>query len=313
MSKWRMIIADVSLPGLQSTEIDNNCFVEIAVSIENITKDFSLKFRGLKLRAVDGLSLKIPQGEIFGLLGPNGSGKSTTIKILLGLIKPTFGKIMIFGSSSSKMKSRTRVGYLPEAPYFYGYLTGSELVTFYAKICGISKPNLKERVSEVISLVGLKEASYRRVGTYSKGMLQRIGLAQALVHDPDLIVLDEPMAGVDPLGATEITDVILELKRRGKTVLLCTHLLTQVEEICDRIAILDKGNLILEGPVESLLSDRESEAFLVKNLPLGAENELQLWLEAKGASLVAKEQVKRNLDELFLERIANRNGRKDLK
>jgi ABC-2 type transport system ATP-binding protein len=287
-----------------------NCFVEVAVSIENITKDFSLKFRGLKLRAVDGLSLEIPQGEIFGLLGPNGSGKSTTLKILLGLIKPTSGEIKIFGSRNSKVKSRARIGYLPEAPYFYSYLTGRELVTFYARICGVAKADIAEKISEVISLVGLEEASSRRIETYSKGMLQRIGLAQALVHDPDLIVLDEPMAGVDPLGATEITKVILELKKRGKTILLCTHLLAQVEEICDRIAILDRGNLILEGTVESLLCDQQPDAFLVKGLDSETEKELQQWLKTRGATLVEKKQAKRGLDELFLERITNRNERK---
>ncbi len=287
--------------------------MEIAVSIENITKDFSLKFRGLKLRAVDGLSLEIPEGEIFGLLGPNGSGKSTTLKMLLGLIKPTLGEIMIFGSSSAKVESRSRIGYLPEAPYFYTYLTGRELVTFYAGICGIPKLRIEERVSEVISLVDLEEASDRRVGTYSKGMLQRIGLAQALVHDPDLIVLDEPMAGVDPLGATEITKVVLELKKRGKTVLLSTHLLTQVEEVCDRIAILDKGKLILEGTVKSLLNDEQSKSFLVKGLSLETEKDFELWLEARGASLLAKEPAKRNLDKLFLERVTARKERKDIK
>ncbi|MBL4575307.1 MAG: ABC transporter ATP-binding protein [Opitutaceae bacterium] len=280
-------------------------FVSIAVSIKNITKDYSLKLRGLKLRAVDGLSLEIPQGEIFGLLGPNGSGKSTTLKILLGLIKPTMGEVMVFNSRCSDVASRSRIGYLPESPNFYTYLTGEELVSFYAGICGVSQNKIKESVSAVISLVGLEEASDRRVGTYSKGMLQRIGLAQALVHDPDLIILDEPMAGVDPLGAIKITKVILKLKERGKTVLLCTHLLAHVEEICDRIAILDKGKLILEGSVESLLRETKEETFLVKGLPAEAEDELQQWLKSKGASLTTERRSSRNLEELFLEKIKN--------
>ncbi|MEN9841214.1 MAG: hypothetical protein RL376_1014, partial [Verrucomicrobiota bacterium] len=163
-----------------------------AISIQGLTKDFAISLRGVKLRAVDNLSLEIAEGQVYGLLGPNGSGKSTTIKVILGLLEPTTGAVSVFGVPSRQVEARRNVGYLPEAPYFYRYLSGRELVRFYARVCGVKKPALKARVDEVIDWVGLSAAADRRVGTYSKGMLQRIGLAQALVHDPKLIVLDEP-------------------------------------------------------------------------------------------------------------------------
>ena len=215
-----------------------------AISIKNLTKDFSVGMRGVKLRAVDNLNLEIRDNEIFGLLGPNGSGKSTTIKIILGLLEASAGQCEIFGNPSSTVAARRSVGFLPEAPYFYRYLSGRELVRFYARICGVKRRKIRKRVDEVIEMVGLTEAAHRRVGDYSKGMLQRIGLAQALVHDPQLVILDEPTAGVDPIGSASIAKIIINLKKRGKTVLLCSHLLAQVEGLCDRVAILHRGKLI---------------------------------------------------------------------
>lgn len=169
---------------------------EAAVELEGLTKDFATGLRGVRLRAVDHLSLRIGGGEVFGLLGPNGSGKSTTIKVILGLLAPTAGACRVFGVPSERVESRVAVGYLPEAPNFYRFLSGRELVAFYGRICGLSGAKLAARVAEVIAWVGLTEAAERRVGTYSKGMLQRIGLAQALVHDPRLVILDEPTAGL---------------------------------------------------------------------------------------------------------------------
>ena len=224
-------------------------------------KDFAVGLRGLRLRAVDHVSLAVRPGEVFGLLGPNGSGKSTTIKLLLGLLEPTAGECTIFGAPSGKVEARRDVGYLPEAPNFYRFLTGRELVTFYGRMCGLAGAALRERVDEVIALVGLAGAADRRVGTYSKGMLQRIGLAQALVHDPRLLILDEPTAGVDPVGSAEISELILALKARGKTVLITSHLLGQIEELCDRVAILDRGRLVAEGRVADLAGDQGRLSF----------------------------------------------------
>jgi ABC-2 type transport system ATP-binding protein len=274
-----------------------------AIKIAGLTKDFPLARRGLKLRAVENLDLQINTNEVFGLLGPNGSGKSTTIKVILGLLEPTAGTCEVFGRPSREVNSRQDVGYLPESPYFYRYLSGRELVTFYARICGVERSRLRARVDEVIEWVGLQEASRRRVGTYSKGMLQRIGLAQALVHDPRLIILDEPTAGVDPVGSAEIAALILGLKKRGKTILLSSHLLAQVEGICDRIAILDRGRLILAGHVDELVGERGRDALIVEGFPRAAEPELRAWLEARGARLTAIEQPRTTLDRVFLEHV----------
>lgn len=276
-----------------------------AIQITGLTKDFALNLRGIKLRAVDNLTLNVPQGEVFGLLGPNGSGKSTTIKIILGLLDPTVGECKVFGVPSGRVDSRLNVGYLPEAPYFYRYLSGEELVRFYGRICGVPKKVLKDRVREVIDWVGLSGASHRRVGTYSKGMLQRIGLAQALVHDPRLIILDEPTAGVDPVGSAEISELILKLKTQGKTVLITSHLLAQIEDICDRVAILDHGKLILEGNVGDLIGQRDRQSLIVDSLPPVELEELRGWLAARGHVLNAVEQPRTRLDQLFLSKVSH--------
>ena len=275
-----------------------------AIAITGLTKDFSLKLGGVKLRAVDNLTLTVPEGQVFGLLGPNGSGKSTTIKIILGLLEPTVGECRVFGVPSGRVDSRLNVGYLPEAPYFYRYLSGTELVRFYGRICGVPRQKLAERVREVIDWVGLSAAAHRRVGTYSKGMLQRIGLAQALVHDPRLIILDEPTAGVDPVGSAEISELILKLKNQGKTVLITSHLLAQIEDICDRVAILDRGQLILEGAVNDLVGRQDRQALIVDALPPAELAELRGWLAARGHTLDAVEQPRTRLDQLFLRKVA---------
>jgi len=241
---------------------------------------------------------------VFGLLGPNGSGKSTTIKIILGLLDPTVGECKVFGVPSGRVDSRLNVGYLPEAPYFYRYLSGTELVRFYGRICGVPRKRLDDRVKEVIDWVGLSGAAHRRVGTYSKGMLQRIGLAQALVHDPRLIILDEPTAGVDPVGSAEISELILKLKTQGKTVLITSHLLAQIEDVCDRVAILDKGKLILEGNMNDLVGQRGRQALIVDPLTPDQLAELRVWLKERGHALDSVEQPRARLDQLFLSRVS---------
>jgi ABC-2 type transport system ATP-binding protein len=198
---------------------------EPAVAVIGVTKVFPIPFQRCSVAAVRDLNLQVSPSQIYGLLGPNGSGKSTALKIILGLVSPTRGKSEIFGRDSNLVESREAVGFLPESPYFYKYLTGKETIRFYGKLCGLHGARLKSRVEGLLALVGLTSARDRRLGGYSKGMLQRIGLAQALVQEPKLVVLDEPTAGVDPAGTREIRDLILDLKRRGITILLSSHLL----------------------------------------------------------------------------------------
>jgi ABC-2 type transport system ATP-binding protein len=271
-----------------------------AIELCGLVKDFSIGLRGLKLRAIDRLDLRIEAGQVFGLLGPNGSGKSTTIKIMLGLLEPTAGTASVFGVASGEIAARSEVGYLPESPYFYRHLTGRELVAFYARICGLGGTKLRGRVADAVALAGMTDAADRRVGTYSKGMLQRIGLAQALVHDPRLVILDEPTAGVDPVGAAAISEIILQLKARGKTVLITSHLLGQIEDICDRVAILDRGRLLLEGAVGDLVGRADRQALVVEKLPEAELAELRAWLAARGRTLEAVEQPRERLDRIFL-------------
>jgi ABC-2 type transport system ATP-binding protein len=278
-----------------------------AIELCGLVKDFSVGLRGVKLRAVDHLNLRVEAGQVFGLLGPNGSGKSTTIKIILGLLDPTAGECRVFGVPGSRVEARIDVGYLPESPYFYRHLSGRELVRFYARICGLGALKLSARVDEVIDLVGLTDAADRRVGTYSKGMLQRIGLAQAIVHDPRLVILDEPTAGVDPVGAAAISELILQLKAQGKTVLITSHLLAQIEDICDSVAILDHGKLMVEGAVRDLVGRTDRQALVVEALSSGDLADLKTWLAARGRSLESVEQPRARLDRIFLEQV----GRKE--
>lgn len=280
----------------------------IAICIKDLTKDFSVGISGVKLRAVDNLNLEIRDNEIFGLLGPNGSGKSTTIKIILGLLEASQGECEIYGKPSGTVAARKSVGFLPEAPYFYRYLSGRELVRFYARICGVKRRNLKKQVDEVIELVNLTEAAHRRVGTYSKGMLQRIGLAQALIHDPQLVILDEPTAGVDPIGSASIANIIRELKRRGKTVLLCSHLLAQIEGLCDRVAILNRGKLIRKGRVGDLVQEKNTKSLVVKDLSLEGCAAVEREMERQGGKLIRIEEARLSLDSLFIHEVELREA-----
>ena len=272
-----------------------------AISIRNLTKVYPIPFKRELVTAVHNLTLSVEPGQVYGLLGPNGSGKSTTMKVLLGLVTASSGSTQIFGRDSTLVESREEVGYLPENPYFYKYLTGEETLRFYGKLCGLRGPVLRDRSRELLKLVGLENAADRRLGGYSKGMLQRIGLAQALVQEPRLLVLDEPTAGVDPAGSREIRDLILEFKSRGITVLLCSHLLGQVQEICDRIGILHNGRLVREGNLESLISIENQTQLIFEN----ASPELLARFEAEatacGARLVEKSKPHTTLEQFFLE------------
>jgi ABC-2 type transport system ATP-binding protein len=273
------------------------------VEIERLTKFFPVPLRRERIVAVRDLSLRVEKGEVYGLLGPNGSGKSTTLKILLGLVTATSGTTRVFGEESRSVRSRKDVGFLPENPYFYKFLTGAETVRLFGKLSGMSGDALEARTAELLELVGLTDASMRRVGSYSKGMLQRIGLAQALVQDPGLLVLDEPTAGVDPVGSREIRDLILELKARGKTVLLCSHLLSQVQEVCDRVGILARGALVREGRVEDLLAVGDRNEMVIENATPEQLAELGKAAERLGVRVVSSGRAQTTLENLFLDAI----------
>ncbi len=244
------------------------------------------------------LNLRIEPGEVYGLLGPNGSGKSTTLKIILGLVSPTRGRTEIFGRDSRLVQSRDAVGFLPENPYFQKFLTGEETLRFFGRLCGLRGAKLRNRVNELLDLVGLNKARKRRLGTYSKGMLQRIGLAQALVHDPKLVVLDEPTAGVDPAGSRDICDLILDLKRRGITVLLSSHLLAQAQEICDRIGILADGVLVREGRLLELIAIENQTELVIADASDELVREIESVVNRSRAKLIERRKSTTTLERL---------------
>lgn len=281
-----------------------------AVRIENLTKIFPVPLRRQRVTAVRNISFEVRPGEVYGLLGPNGSGKSTTLKILLGLVTPNQGRAMIFGQDSRDYHSRRDVGFLPENPYFYKFLTAAETLRFYGKVCGMGGTILNKRIDELIHLVGLEDARDRRIGGFSKGMLQRIGLAQALIQDPRLVVLDEPTAGVDPAGSHQIRDLILDLKKRGKTVLLTSHLLEQVQEICDRVGIMARGEMIREGALADLVSVKNQTEFIIENATPEIRSQIEILLQNSPAKLLSTRQPQRSLESVFLELTAPSADRK---
>jgi ABC-2 type transport system ATP-binding protein len=224
------------------------------VEIDNLTKDFSIGFwKKRPIRALENLSLQVQQGEIFGFLGPNGAGKSTTLKLLMNLLQPTSGSARILGKSVDMVAMHQSIGYLPENPYFYDYLTPSELLVYMGRLFGLRQPELSKRVASLIENVGLKHASNLQLRKFSKGMVQRLGIAQAIINDPEVVFLDEPMSGLDPLGRMEVRRIIASLKARGVTVFFSSHILPDVEAICDRVAILNKGKLQEVGTLEEIL------------------------------------------------------------
>src|SRR4029450_7664014 len=275
-----------------------------AVAVRGLTKLFPVPFHRQSIVAVRDLDLSVEQGEVYGLLGPNGSGKSTTLKIILGLVSPTRGRTEIFGRDSRLVESREAVGFLPENPYFYKYLSGEETLRFFGRLCGLHGTRLKKQINELLELVGLTRARKRRLATYSKGMLQRIGLAQALIHDPRLVVLDEPTAGVDAAGSRDIRDLILDLKRRGITVLLSSHLLAQAQEICDRIGILADGVLVREGHLQELIAIENQTELVIADASAQLVNEIESVINRSNAKLIERRKSTTTLERLFLEATA---------
>jgi ABC-2 type transport system ATP-binding protein len=280
-----------------------------AVAVHGLTKIFPVPFHRQRIVAVNNLTLRIQPGEVYGLLGPNGSGKSTTLKIILGLVSPTRGRTEIFGRDSRLVESREAVGFLPENPYFYKYLTGEETLQFFGRLCGLNGGPLKNRVNELLDLVGLSKARNRRLRTYSKGMLQRIGLAQALIHDPRLVVLDEPTAAVDPAGSRDIRDLILDLKRRGITVLLSSHLLAQAQEICDRVGILADGVLVREGHLQELIAVENQTELVINDASDELIKEIESIVNRSRAKLVERRKSTTTLERLFLDATKNDGAR----
>jgi ABC-2 type transport system ATP-binding protein len=275
--------------------------IETAITVRDLTKVFPIPFHRHSVVAVRDLNLRVEPGEVYGLLGPNGSGKSTTLKIILGLVSPTRGDAAIFGRDSRLVESREAVGFLPENPYFYKYLTGTETLRFFGRLCGLHRRQLKKRIEELLDLVGLTNARDRRLGTYSKGMLQRVGLAQALIQEPKLVILDEPTAGVDPVGSREIRDLILDLKRRGITVLLSSHLLAQAQEMCDRVGILANGVLVREGRLDQLIAIENQTELVLENASDALVNEIEALATNSNAKLIARRGSTTTLERLFLD------------
>jgi ABC-2 type transport system ATP-binding protein len=238
------------------------------VRVDEVVKDFRPGFGLRRKRVLHGISFQVREREIFGFIGPNGAGKTTTLKVLMGLIRATSGSASILGHGVDETAFRRQIGFLPENPYFYDYLTGDEILHFYAKLSGVPRLRRAARVAELLELVGLSRATHARLRSYSKGMLQRIGIAQALVHDPNVVFLDEPMSGLDPVGRKDVRDLILRLRAEGKTIFMNTHILSDVEMLCDRVAIIANGRIRYQGAIDEFLGAGEPEADLVlANVP----------------------------------------------
>jgi ABC-2 type transport system ATP-binding protein len=268
------------------------------IELKSLKKYYHSGVRGLGVQALDGLSLEVARGETFGLLGPNGAGKSTAIKVILGLVKPNSGSCLLFGEKLSR-NARKRLGYLPEAPNFYRFLSARELVVFYARLCGMPKSAALESAKKVLDVVGLSDAADRRLSEYSKGMLQRAGLAQAIVHDPELVILDEPSSGLDPIGMADMADMIMRLKESGKTVLLCSHLLNEAENLCDRVAIVNQGKIAASGKLQDLLTIGNLTDMKFENLGAAAEAAVEKAASENGARMLSKNAAKITLSEYF--------------
>ncbi len=242
-----ILAAESTTEGVQSQE-------DVVISVQGLTKVFKDFWGRPKAKAVNNVDFEIKRGEVFGLLGPNGSGKSTTIKMLLGLLYPTRGHIEVFGHSPRHVATKSRIGYLPEESYLYRYLNSQETLDFFGNLFNLNSVERRKRADQLIEMVGLNNARNRQVGEFSKGMQRRIGLAQALINDPDLVILDEPTAGLDPIGCREIKDLIVALAKRGKTVILSSHLLSDVEDVCDRVVIYYGGRIQAKGTLQELLT-----------------------------------------------------------
>ena len=282
---------------------------EPVIQIRNLTKTYRDFWGRKKVQALNSLSLEVNKGEVFGLLGPNGSGKTTTMKLLLGLLFPTEGEISILGKSASDVSKNERIGYLPEESYLYRFLNAEETLDFYGRLFDIPADVRKQRTNELIEMVGLQHARRRQLKEYSKGMTRRIGLAQALINDPDLILLDEPTSGLDPEGSQDMKRLIESLRDRGKTVVMCSHLLADVQDVCDRIAILYGGELKELGRVEDLLKEHNETQLVTSHLDDATVDEIKAVLDKHGASLKTCGHPTSSLEDLFMKTIQRSKDR----
>ena len=277
---------------------------DVIIETRNLTKVYRDFWGRQKVQALKALDLEIRRGEIFGLLGPNGSGKTTTMKLLLGLLFPTSGKALLFGKDATDVSKNERIGYLPEESYLYRFLNAEETLDFYGRLFNMSPKVRRQRVSQLINLVGLDMAKRRQLKEYSKGMTRRIGLAQALINDPELILLDEPTSGLDPIGTRNMKDLILDLREQGKTIVMCSHLLADVQDVCDRIGILYQGELQELGRVDSLLEMQDVTEIRASGLSKEAEVEIQRIIEKDQGKMIGMGHPTSTLEELFLNIIA---------
>lgn len=310
---------------------------DLVVQTERLCKIFRVGFWGRKVTAVECLNLDVRRGEVFGFLGPNGAGKTTTLKILMGLIYPTSGSARLFGVEAGDPRAKTKLGFLPESPYFYDYLTSREFLRFYGHLFAISGSALEKRVDELLDLVGMTHAKNLQLRKFSKGMLQRVGIAQALINDPELVVLDEPMSGLDPIGRKEVRDLILKLKEAGKTIFFSSHILHDAELLCDRVGILLKGRLVAMGRVNDLVDGASTQSIevVVEGLSGEALSHLQPLIDramsqasrtllmvkgqeqidavldvirAAKATLISVTPQKSSLEDLFMRQVHRREG-----
>ncbi len=273
---------------------------DVVVETRNLTKVYRDFWGRPKVRALNALDLQVYSGEILGLLGPNGSGKTTTIKLILGLLFPTEGEVLVFGKPATDVEKNAKIGYLPEESYLYRFLNAEETLDFYGRLFGMPRRERRKRADYLIDLVGLSWARRRPLREYSKGMTRRIGLAQALMNDPSLVVLDEPTSGLDPIGTAEMKQLIKHLKEEGKTVIMCSHLLADVQDVCDRVAILHQGELQELGAVNELLRVRDELQIRVRGLNGEAVEEIKNVIARYGGELIACENPTTTLEELFL-------------
>ena len=269
-----------------------------AAGLTKVFRDFWMR---TKSRAVDGVDFEVHAHEIFGLLGPNGSGKSTIIKMMLGLLHKTRGKLTVFGKDPGDVSMKKRIGFLPEESYMYRFLNPRETLDYYGKLFGLDRRIRRRRSDELLDMVGLSHVAHRPIGEFSKGMTRRIGLAQALINDPDFLILDEPTSGLDPIGTRQVKDLILDLGRRGKTVLLSSHLLADVEDVCDRIVMLYGGKIRAQGTADELLSDTESTLIQTPRLSVETISRIEQLLEAEGKSIDKVQAPRQRLEDLFME------------
>ncbi len=287
---------------LQSVARDSKSDAEIVVSVRGLTKIFKDFWNRPKARAVDNVDFDVRRGEVFGLLGPNGSGKSTTVKLLLGLLNPTKGHLEVFGHSPQHVQTKARIGYLPEESYLYRYLNSRETLDFFGNLFQLNKSDRDSRAEQLLEMVGLNQTRMRAVGEFSKGMQRRIGLAQALINDPDLVILDEPTAGLDPIGCREVKDLIVALARRGKTVILSSHLLSDVEDVCDRVVIYYGGKIQAMGTLKELLASPDTLRITTPVLPRETlERVLEVIRNDVASDKVRVDNPTQNLESYFLD------------